>query len=158
MISTTAVMEQIKEACEAALSDAGRSVDLATLYPGSQVAWDDQCGQLYVSSGPIRADYDRNRTRIASFHQTVAVGVLRCVSTVQDHGVFPGEDELTEDTDGNQLDAHIVMTTLACLKLDRASKLTLDNWNPVGPQGAMAGGEWKCQVFYTAGQYSGAPR
>lgn len=119
----------------------------AIVAPGSQVAW-DVCpeGMAYVRFVRLAAHNVVN-CGIDYMQGTLAVGVLRCISTMQEDGSPPPDSELTAAAQQIMEDAaYSRQAILETLDTDhRAASLS---WLPQGPQGNVAGGEWQFEVRY----------
>lgn len=149
-------MQETLNACQQALEDEGRPVDLAALSPGEATAWDNRCGQLYVRSTGLVPTVEKSaRAKINLMRHRIAVGVLREVSTVNSRGEPPTAECMDEDTDTLMADAYTLMVTLECLSLPWCSKIEVGNWSALGPMGGIAGGEWAVTLTYTAGHLRG---
>jgi hypothetical protein len=130
----------------------------AALYPGGQVAW-DQCdcdGQVWVrlislvpSGGPI-SERGRNLTTpcgVLMWTATLGVGVVRCVTSLDSQGNPPTAAELTADTVQMTADLADLAAALQCCLAEQVNKLTMVRWDPLGPDGGCAGGEWQVTVL-----------
>lgn len=115
----------------------------AHLAPGLQVAHDDCCeGQVYVRLVGVQPTFSRplanGRPCQSGWSATLAVGVVRCAHTVDDHGDAPTPGELDEDTLQMTADLTAVEAAIRCSD----ENVALTQWLPVGPSGGCVGGEW----------------
>lgn len=134
---------------------------------GGEVPWDNCCvaedgsnGQLWVRmvdfhpTGPFPAQ-ERQITPCTPIMMAaqLGVGVLRCVSTVNDQGQFPSAAEMTADGLAMTMDASTILEALKCCVGPMAEddespvlKVGINTWLPLGAQGGCAGGEWTIWV------------
>lgn len=152
------VLEALLDCTLAALCDSGREPGLASLVPGSDVAWDNCCGdkpgQLYVrlmemyptaGAGAFPGRDTRPRCSPNLWGVRVAVGVIRCVHTVDEQGTPPTADEMQGDALNITKDAAAVRDGILCCFVGNTRNLdgwVLEGWQPQGPRGGCAGGEW----------------
>ena len=127
------------------------------LAPGGQVAWDDCCdGQAWVRVATI-VPANTNASAAAQarcgptgWHVSLGVGVLRCVSTVNDQGVAPSVGQLKDDTHQMTKDAEALKQAILCLDYEGltmgGTRPNITSWTPLGPDGGCAGGEWYLSV------------
>jgi hypothetical protein len=115
--------------------------------PGLEVAWDDCCdGQVWVRLLQL-IPLDQFNTRKASGHNcavdvweiTAAVGVVRCVHSLNDDGQAPPPDAITLDGVQMAEDMQALMGAIQCC----IQPGSFVRWNPTGPSGGCAGGEWQ---------------
>lgn len=142
-------------ALECAAAGLTRPAGRVALYPGGEVAW-DQCdcdGQLWVRLTEMEraGDGDRNGTPCGPllWKATLGVGVIRCVGTLDDQGNSPPTNRLNMDTlqmTQDMSDLAVAMTCCLSPQLEE-SRLQMLTWNPLGPQGGCAGGEWVFTVL-----------
>lgn len=131
-------------ALETARAHIGTPVGRALVAPGASVVWDECCdGQLYIQ--PLDISLNMSGGCVAGWKIRAALGIIRCVSTVNSRGKSPTETQLTDDAVQGLND----MQDLYCVLLNNVSsipyieKLTLDKWEPIGVEGGCAGGEWE---------------
>ena len=138
-------LAQIEAVC--ALPPPGR----VFLAPGLDVPHDDCCeggGQLWVrviDQVPYRPS-TRTLDRCGSGMKTVrfGVGTVRCVHSLDARGNPPSAGTASDDAIELWQDANAVEQAFyCCLSLD-ADLLgkSLDRYDPIGPLGGCAGGEW----------------
>lgn len=145
------VLEQALDVAVAALDPPPAR---ACLYPGAEVAWDDcDCGQAWVRLVLVEPWFgDGNRQRVSAYGPcgplkwavTLGVGVLRCAATVDDSGHAPEPSVLTSETLAMTRDMTDLSKAITCdfptvRGLDRVQ---VTRWEPLGPDGLCAGGEW----------------
>lgn len=146
------------ECTRTALEAHERPVARAFFAPGLDVAWDDCCdGQLWVR---VVEQYPTSRfpsrdmspgCNPALWAVTLAVGVVRCTPTVDDNATPPNPEALTESAVGISADSAILLEAIRCCfpgAAPFAAPLLVGNWNPLGPQGGCAGGEWRLTFGY----------
>lgn len=137
------VMGRLLVCAEQAMDPA---VGRAVVVPGQMSAWDDCCegrGQVAVRLVQLSPFYDRG---CGPLYQVARIGVehVRCVSTVDENGVAPTVGQVTEDAGRMLEDMLALRSALQCC--DTVEGVVLESWNPVGPSGGCAGGEWIVQV------------
>ena len=116
-------------------------VDRVYIAPGDEVAWDPSCeGQLYVRIVTSTA----NRPEHCDGPKTViyGLGVVRCVATVDDQGVPPSPNRMTQDALVLQTDRR----DLECFLTDAVKTTGIMEWSAMGPEGGAALGEWNFGV------------
>lgn len=119
----------------------------SVIAPGAEVSW-DVCdpGMVYVRFVRMAANSVVN-CGIDYMRTTLAVGVLRCVNTMQEDGSAPPDSVLTGYSEQMLQDA--VDSRDAILEaIDRCHRVSSISWLPQGPQGGVAGGEWTFEVRY----------
>lgn len=123
--------------------------ELAIIAPGSEVAWDNCCGQLWVrvvDYGPpsgVRQTRKADGSLCAMRRQaTIELGMLRCAAVVDDQGQPPTEQEINEDGAQVLADAEGLWLLLSCDVKVRE----LIRWTPVGPNGGCVGGHWRFTI------------
>jgi len=117
-------------------------VDVVHLAPGNTVAWDNDCGQLYVQMR--RTDPTVGKTGpcgVASHRLRFVVGVLRCVHTSHDDGTPPSAAEMIADEDMILDDWYTLLHAIVDHPPEQ-TRVHLVSWEALGPAGGMAGGEW----------------
>lgn len=133
------------EAARAALATAyALPLDLITVSPG-EVAWDfpRDCSEpplVYVQIRSVSPN-PQGATRLATGEVCVvlwdvvaAIGVMRCVATLDDTLQAPPPSEITSDALTILGDERTLLEIVASLGSTGA-------WTPLGPEGTMAGGE-----------------
>lgn len=139
---------QLVQAAEQALIDHPdtHSVDRVVLVPGGRATWDDSCsGQLWVRlSNILPLPSSPSPCRLEARQATIHLGIVRCIATVNERGRPPTAVEVTADGITALSDAAVLLDFLT--ELDPLSvglgTLTVTNWEPLGPLGGYAGGEW----------------
>lgn len=127
-----------------ALEREGRPADRA-LVSFSPPTWDSCCeGMVWARIVGIEPQNNQqgaagpNPCGIHGLTVNLAVGVLRCVSTVDSKGRAPKPTDITDEALTQIDDLQALRDGI--LSIDRTR--TLDSWEPLGPQGGCAGGEW----------------
>lgn len=120
----------------------GRSI----VAPGASVAWDDCCdGQLWarvVSISPVFQGTTNGVKCPVAYDFTLGVGVIRCVSTVNERGKPPSAKQITADGNAGLRDMRELADILQSYRPVDALTTRLGIWTPLGPDGGCAGGEW----------------
>jgi hypothetical protein len=125
-------------------------VGLAHLAPGNNVAWDDCCnGQLWVRVISVVGASSMSNPRLQpcalQFQVRLGVGVIRCAAVINDQGVPPSAQQMTNDTLMMLVDRTDVMQALICCVPNipglNSQTLRIEDWLPQGPQGGCVGGE-----------------
>mgnify|MGYP000901333097 CR=1 FL=1 len=126
------------------------SVGRAALYPGGEVAWDDCCdGQLWVRLAAILPNPGAGQPcGVMTWTATFGIGVVRCISVLDDEGRAPAPAALTTDTLRMTGDTAALIKAIQCQAIPRAESLTVVRWEPLGPEGGCAGGEWLVSVKF----------
>ncbi|HLR43880.1 MAG TPA: hypothetical protein VK065_01685 [Brevibacterium sp.] len=118
--------------------------------PGASVAWDDCCkGQLWVRVITAVPGYQGRASGVACpthYDLTLGVGIVRCVSTVDDRGRPPSAAQITTDGNSGLRDMREIADILQSYRPVDALTARLGNWTPSGPDGGCAGGEWSYQM------------
>lgn len=149
-VAETSIPDFVLQAAHDALSvKPSRSV----VTHGSNVPWDDWCGdgQLSVrtvSMTPMFKGSPQSGCPVG-FQQLLAVGIIRCVSTMDERGNPPSEKEMQADSEAMIRDMNELGNVLQCLNVPRTLSSWIGWWRPHGPQGGMAGGEWEFNVRRT---------
>lgn len=112
--------------------------------PGGEVAW-DQCdcdGQAWsrlLGIVPVLGQVKANGLPcgVLYWDLQLAVGVLRCVATVNDRGQFPTGPQITDDGHRFGTDAADLLQAVVCAPYTR----TVVGVTPLGPLGGCAGSE-----------------
>lgn len=88
----------------------------------------------------------------AMWRYTAALGVYRCVSTLDDDGLPPSEFNVTQDGLSVIRDMAELRAVLACElpEITGVMRASLGDWTPADPQGGCAGGQWTAS-FLTGG-------
>lgn len=113
--------------------------------PGARPTW-DQCdcdGQIWgrivsMIPGATQARGTAAPCGIIHWTVTLAVGIIRCIHTVDDNGNIPTPEEI--DADGQQMLDDLAALEEA-IKCDE-DVLTMVSWVPHLQQGGCSGGEW----------------
>lgn len=121
--------------------------------PGSLASWDDCCdGQLWLrvsnlvpSGNPFPQSLGAASPCLPPMTAITAhLGIVRCIATIDDRGRAPSALEVTNDGITALDDALVLyewLTRLDPLEVGFA-KVIVDSWQPLGPNGGCAGGEW----------------
>jgi len=146
------LLDAILAASREALDDSPPSRVL--LMPGAEVVWDNcgNRGQLWVRVVSITPHYPSGNNSsalglncgVAAWDATIAVGVLRCVATVDDRGRPPKASTMTKETNQILDDASAVGGVL--MTTEKVTEINV--WNPLGPEGGLAGGEWEARARF----------
>jgi len=118
---------------------------LILVAPGTQVAWDDCCkGQLWARLVRLEAAPVKPGTSCGPdfFIATLELGIVRCVSTVDDRGRVPSAARISEDGMSGLVDMGVLLEAIQCSPRTR----TVGKWTPAGPNGGCAGGSWEFTV------------
>lgn len=124
----------------------------ALLAPGTEAVLDECCdGMLWVRLVSLAPVYDRNRCMT---YQTadVEVGLVRCVSTIDDAGNAPSPEQQTWETLQMVKDMQELRNSLLCCvpEVKRVLGSSLNQWAPQGPEGGCAGGTWSLTLRFAA--------
>lgn len=136
--------------CEALTNEGAGPTCSCALYAGEEVAWDtcgmcddNLCGMGYVrvvdafQSSTFPLPDDPQDTCPGPLTVQVAVGALRCVPLPDEDGTLPAAEEITESSLALIADMMALFSAALCCDGARVG-----NWEPLGPQGGCAGGEW----------------
>lgn len=160
-VDLSTILRGVLSAASSALNEADRPTGRVELTPGLLPAWDDCCdGQLYlrvieiypsVGVGSPFPQIDTTQRGPASSTCSIkmlavhiGLGVLRCAATVDEQGNSPTSSQVSEDEELILADMSTLLDVLVCEshKLPGIQQMKLDRWQPQGPQGGCAGGEW----------------
>lgn len=127
-------------------------VGRAVLAPGSAVAWDDCCdGQVWVRLISLVPKPDPTGLSTpcgpSIWVATLGIGVVRCVATVDDQGYAPPASALITDTLQMTADMTALSEAIQCCLAPQTGKTSMLRWEPSGPEGGCAGGEWTITVL-----------
>jgi hypothetical protein len=80
----------------------------------------------------------------------VAVGVVRCASTVDDRGNPPSPESLTLEAAQMSQDRADLERVIRCDwgNVPGAMRVNFLRWTPFGPRGGCVGGEWQVRLLY----------
>ena len=136
----------IVEVARVALTARGFSPDrVVHVVPGSLPAFDEACdGLLYGriesvtfdSSSQFR-DFGGNVCGDSRMLVTVAVGLVRCISVVDDRGAAPAPSEILLDGLHMTENAQTIHEGLSMV-----DGLNIRSWRPLAAEGGVTGGEW----------------
>lgn len=162
---TTPILLDILNHAEAALIENERPA-VAHLQPASQVAWDNCCadgGQLYLrvpdifpTGGPGTA-FPQPDTRqacgVTMFGVKIALGTIRCASTIDDNNYPPTAATMTSEAAQLFADMTILFGVLnnEVHTLKGIHSLKVEKWTPIGPQGGCMSGEWTAFIAIDPG-------
>lgn len=134
--------EMVTRVYEALTVKPGRTI----VAPGQSVAWDDCCeGQLWsrvVSASPLYQGTGNSVKCPIGYDLTLGVGIIRCVSTVDDRGRAPKAAKITDDGQRGLRDMSQIAGVLQDFTAPDILTSRLGIWTPAGPDGGCAGGEW----------------
>lgn len=159
-------LKQVLSAAASALNEAGRPPGRVELIPGLLPAWDDCCeGQLYLrvieiyptagngSPFPQIDTQQRGAAGSACAIHALAVhiglGIIRCVHSLDDEGVAPKPEQVTNDGTLMLADMADLLDVLVCEvpnSVRGVMALKIDRWTPQGAEGGCAGGEWSAYL------------
>ena len=137
-------------------------VGRALVAPGAAPAWDACCeGMAYtrlILLAPAQMYGGRSNVDgsgggaygpcgVLAWQATIGVGVLRCASVVNDAGEAPSARVLTAEARQVLDDAAAVAFALQCHLAPQVERLSLLQWEPLGPEGGCVGGEWQANVL-----------
>ena len=132
-IIATAV--ELLNGAEEVLSNPVKRVSLS---PGLDVAWDECCGQLTSRVVNIASlDSPGVGCNVLAWDVTYGLAVVRCVSTADQKGRPPKAQALTDD-------AIMLLTDMREIADFLRAHTGAKNlqWQPLGPDGGCASGEW----------------
>jgi hypothetical protein len=137
------------DCCQAALDPPPLRV---LVNPGLEVSWDDCCaGQLWVrvqtleALAPPALGAKLGRPCDRLWLATLGVGIIRCVTTIDNQGAVVGGAVLTGEAMQVLDDQAALAEAIQCCTgpgLQPGSVPTLLRWDALGPDGGCAGGEW----------------
>jgi hypothetical protein len=143
------VLESLLLCASNALAACDVPASRVSLSPGATVAWDDCCdgGQLWVRVVSI-APAQTQDCGYTTLNMTVGVGIIRCVSVLDDNGGPPLPAELTADTLVSTLDASILLQAIVCCDLPGVNNrgIRVPTGTPLGVEGGCAGWEWTMTI------------
>lgn len=150
----SAVLLTLKDRVESRLTE---EVGLSSLSPGTETVWDDCCnGQLWVRLISMVPLVDANAQRgvpstagLLGWSVEVAVGAVRCITSLHEDGTPPTADEMNADVLAEIQDMVDIRDALLCnvQGIPNLSRPRLLNWAPLGPIGGCSGGEWQFQFL-----------
>lgn len=133
-----AIQAAILEECLAELQPNPEHV---VVVPGVQPVWDTCCdGMLY--SAMISIEPKLRAAKCVGWTANIKVGVLRCCASLDDMGNPPSAYQISQDADLMLDDMMALMRALAASECVEV----LERWEPLGPDGGCAGGEWTITV------------
>lgn len=149
-----AIMQGVLDCARDSLTDCGRPVGSAFLAPGEEVAHDDCCedsGQLaarLVEIVPVPPPGPNCGQGMA--RAVLGVSVIRCAHTLDGRGEPPTPSQMTGDALSMTGDAQAVLDAMACCArlVSGVQRLEVIRFDPIGPLGGCAGGEWQVRVLY----------
>lgn len=122
--------------------------------PGLNVAWDGcECGQVWVRVKRLTPVYPKDhKGRVApagcgpiAWDAALGLGVIRCLAGMADDGTPPSDMDVTADGLA-MLDDYLAVKDLLnsdlLTRIRPAITLRPAYWEPIGPEGDCAGGEW----------------
>lgn len=145
-----AFTEALTDTLDAAYSGLTVKPRFKVVAPGEEVSWDECCeGMLWVRVADATPRYQRGDTSNGcpiTLDMTLGVGILRCVENLGDGGRLPSSTAITRDGLTTARDMGELYNALQCFKVPKALSTSLGRWEPRGPQGDCAGGEWFVNV------------
>lgn len=128
------------------LDAAGRGVDGSVIVyqPGGEVAWDNACSLLW--GRVVRIDgvmgtpkADGEPCNVSFWDVQLGFGVIRCIKGLSGPKgtVFPTPGQINDDGAGMLADLATLRDAVLSIHTPRVMV-----WQPAGPQGDRAGGEW----------------
>lgn len=114
----------------------------AVIAPGEAEAW-DSAEMLFARLVLVEPGYRTSARRPDLYTVTMAVGVLRCVSTLDDSGRAPAATTVTAEGIITGRDMVELANAFVCAEPPATASVTLGSWTPLGPDGGAAGGEWE---------------
>jgi hypothetical protein len=137
--------DYVNLAAAALLPRPGRIIHIA---PGRSVPWDECCeGQLWgrlVSITPMVGRQGAGTSMpcgVLAWDVQLAVGIIRCVHTIQGDGptaITPTPREMTADGQQALNDLVALEQVILC----HPKTVSMVNWLPLGNLGGCGGGEW----------------
>ncbi|UDL16224.1 hypothetical protein SEA_KOZIE_28 [Microbacterium phage Kozie] len=118
--------------------------------PGEEVAWDGCCdGQLAlrVISIDLASPQANGQGLVCGgnwWNVRVGLSLIRCVGVVNDKGAPPTAARI--NADGSQMLADIAALQEVVMCAGYTAAAPAPVWQPLGPQGGCAGGEWQFTV------------
>lgn len=155
----TGRMLTLKDCLSTLLASDGGGVPCWTgLWPGRDVAYDfctdcdnGTCGMAWVrldsmfpSSQFPSIDSQANQCRSPMAYRLV-VGAVRCMPTVEEDGSLPDEGAILDATLAIHLDMIAMRRAIQCC-FTSDEQIMLGAYEPIGPQGYCAGGQWMVTV------------
>lgn len=152
--ASTVIADLLDCVCVALETDGGGTPCWCGFYPGAQVSWDycgecsgGACGMGYVrmvnayrSADLVNPDLSLQCTTPVTVQ--LAVGAVRCVPMATENGSLPDEETMWESSLAILADMTALFAAIECCP----GVHILGEYNPVGPQGGCAGGEWTVWV------------
>lgn len=113
--------------------------------PGVEVAWDEACGgQLAGRVVALVPHVSQPRGAagvgcgVDYWTATLAMSMIRCIAVLDDDGTAPTPAAITADGQAMLADLAALEQVILCNPRTTA----VLNWQPQGPDGGYAGGEW----------------
>lgn len=108
--------------------------------PGAQIVWDDCCsgqltGRLQSLSPVLASGTTSNKCGIQFWRATGEVILLRCALMINDQGIAPRPDQLTEEGIECLDDSDVLLAHIA----DQDWVTGITAWNPIGPSSGCRG-------------------
>lgn len=127
--------------------------DALTTKPGwksvtpGPAALDECCdGQLWVNLAGLSPRVDRGC--VTGWNMTVSVGLVRCVSVINDRGISPNAAQIRADALQQATDVEELQQALSCCPENIAyvQRSLLGDWTAMNPEGGCAGGTWSLEL------------
>lgn len=140
------VLDVMQEVLEHARESITPEVEAVIVQPGLEVAWDSECGMLWVRLAEVQPVYVGGMGCPVGVNLTLGVGLYRCVATIDAAGRPPTPKQISDDGAQMAADVQALYEALGDWKPEAADTARLGQWVPSGPMGAAAGGEWLFHV------------
>ena len=143
----------VTESLDIVTESLSEPVDRAIVAPGREVAWDDCCdGMAWVRVVNMLPRFSSTETQRQvpcaqiGWDIELGIGVLRCVAVLDDDGNAPYPDQITSDGLSVIRDA-FELRSLDLTEIKGVLTSRIRRWDPLGPEGGCAGGEFSINVF-----------
>lgn len=148
MSSLTSLLEDLQACTESALAAAGQGLSESAIVNGD-IPWDNRCpGWFFVRNGAAAPQGGDHRCSVPMLTHSIYIGVLRCVSVIDDNGVAPSTQTMTAEAMDAIADSEAILALLNCdfNWAPYGGNRKIIGWTPLGPSGGYAGGEWQVDV------------
>jgi hypothetical protein len=153
------IMAAVLACGQTALETYDRKVGRAGLVFGDLAVADECCdGYLYVrlvtmypSGNPFPSqDLRPGNCKPTLMASQLALGIFRCIPTIEDGAELPSAEELNTATLGITADASILLSAMKCCvdpdSIENLERVVLGAWTPKPNLGGCGGGEWALTV------------